>query len=358
MKLAGDSTDGVDFISSLPDAILHHIFSYITTKVAIRTSVLSKRWKHIWYETPSLSIVCYRVDPNSINKTLRSYSAPKITSFDVTMSNDVTAPEIDTWINLAVSRNAEDLSLKFRYNYRFPDTFFINSSLKQLSLNLGYSNLIPKCVVSWSSLRTLSLNRCKMSDGSFAKILSGCLLLESLTLNLCDRLYHLDLSKSLSLRRLEVYGDRWIEAPARIVAPHIHYLRLENYQRPSNLVDVSSLTEANLNLSYVLDYFTCEIVEAELLQFMVREILVKLQNVKKLTIGGIFLQILSLAELRGVTFPKFNIEALTVETRIDQSMIPGLARLLQNSPGLKRITVYIMKCNTIPDKHLDRYLKL
>ncbi|CAD5330660.1 unnamed protein product [Arabidopsis thaliana] len=327
MKRAGG---GVDFISSLPDEILHHILANTPTKLAIRTSVLSKRWKHVWYETPSISIVCNRVDPDSLNKTLSSYSTPKIKSFDVTISRDVTVPEIDTWINLALSRKAENVSLRFTSHYRFRDTFFINSSLKQLSLTLVYCILNPKCVVSWSSLRNLSLNRCKVSDDSIAKILSGCSLLESLTLNLCDRLNDLDLSKSLSLRRLEILGDRW--TPERIVAPHIRYLRLENYQRPSTLVDVSSLTEANLGLSkHVLDYFTCE-METESLQYMVRQTVVKLQNIKKLTIGGIFLQILSLAEL--------------------------CARLLQNSPGLKRITVNITKCNTTPDKHLDRHLKL
>nr|BAB08371.1 unnamed protein product [Arabidopsis thaliana] len=325
MKRAGG---GVDFISSLPDEILHHILANTPTKLAIRTSVLSKRWKHVWYETPSISIVCNRVDPDSLNKTLSSYSTPKIKSFDVTISRDVTVPEIDTWINLALSRKAENVSLRFTSHYRFRDTFFINSSLKQLSLTLVYCILNPKCVVSWSSLRNLSLNRCKVSDDSIAKILTGCSLLESLTLNLCDRLNDLDLSKSLSLRRLEILGDRW--TPERIVAPHIRYLRLENYQRPSTLVDVSSLTEANLGLSkHVLDYFTCE-METESLQYMVRQTVVKLQNIKKLTIGGIFLQ----------------------------SVIPGLARLLQNSPGLKRITVNITKCNTTPDKHLDRHLKL
>ncbi|KAG7600979.1 F-box domain [Arabidopsis thaliana x Arabidopsis arenosa] len=358
MKRAGG---GVDFISSLPDEILHHILANTPTKLAIRTSVLSKRWKHVWYETPSISIVCNRVDPDSLNKTLSSYSTPKIKSFDVTISRDVTVPEIDTWINLALSRKAENVSLRFTSHYRFRDTFFINSSLKQLSLTLVYCILNPKCVVSWSSLRNLSLNRCKVSDDSIAKILSGCSLLESLTLNLCDRLNDLDLSKSLSLRRLEILGDRW--TPERIVAPHIRYLRLENYQRPSTLVDVSSLTEANLGLSkHVLDYFTCE-METESFQYMVRQTVVKLQNIKKLTIGGIFLQehmksLCGIWKLEVVRLPEFNIEALTVETRIDQSVIPGLARLLQNSPGLKRITVNITKCNTTPDKHLDRHLKL
>ncbi|CAL9239391.1 unnamed protein product [Arabidopsis halleri] len=41
-RMTGDKIDGVDNISSLPDEILYVIFSFIPTKFAIRTSVLSK----------------------------------------------------------------------------------------------------------------------------------------------------------------------------------------------------------------------------------------------------------------------------------------------------------------------------
>lgn len=37
-----------DMISELPDEILHHILSHLTTKSAIQTSVVSKRWSRTW----------------------------------------------------------------------------------------------------------------------------------------------------------------------------------------------------------------------------------------------------------------------------------------------------------------------
>ncbi|CAH8257049.1 unnamed protein product [Arabidopsis lyrata] len=69
------------------------IFFFIPIKFAIRTSVLSKRWRHVWSETPFLSIDCRSADANSINKTLASYSAPKIMSFHLCISSK--AHEID-----------------------------------------------------------------------------------------------------------------------------------------------------------------------------------------------------------------------------------------------------------------------
>ncbi|KAJ4884451.1 F-box/LRR-repeat protein [Raphanus sativus] len=126
-----------DFISLLPDAILHHILSYIPTEYAIRTSVLSKRWKHVWRETPSLSFHCHMSDhPDSITKTLATnFTAPKLTSFHihVTFNNfDLTSSHIHSWIELAVSRHAEKISLVVigsgSDNVLCPDFFFSNSS--------------------------------------------------------------------------------------------------------------------------------------------------------------------------------------------------------------------------------------
>ena len=41
-------------IDNLPDPILQHILSYLSTKNAIRTSILSKRWKYLWTSIPKL----------------------------------------------------------------------------------------------------------------------------------------------------------------------------------------------------------------------------------------------------------------------------------------------------------------
>ncbi|KAL7000306.1 hypothetical protein U1Q18_001454 [Sarracenia purpurea var. burkii] len=41
--------DKHDFLTQLPEPLLHHILSYLTMKDMIRTSVLSKRWRHVWF---------------------------------------------------------------------------------------------------------------------------------------------------------------------------------------------------------------------------------------------------------------------------------------------------------------------
>lgn len=37
-----------DLVSELPDDILHRLISYLSIDEALRTSILSKRWIHLW----------------------------------------------------------------------------------------------------------------------------------------------------------------------------------------------------------------------------------------------------------------------------------------------------------------------
>lgn len=43
-----------DRLSTLPDEIRIHILSHSKTRYAVRTSILSKRWRNIWANVPNL----------------------------------------------------------------------------------------------------------------------------------------------------------------------------------------------------------------------------------------------------------------------------------------------------------------
>ncbi|XP_010480700.1 PREDICTED: probable F-box protein At1g60180 [Camelina sativa] len=338
----------MDLISSLPDAILQHILFFVPTQLAITTSVLSRRWRHVWSDTPSLSFDdSYRPLAHAawINKTLDRYTALKMTKFHLKSRMYHTVADIDRWMEFVMSRNVENLSLciglsrDYFYYYQIPDFFYINSSIKQLSFELPHSRMFPLCSVSWTSLKELSLYNCSLSNETVAKILCGCPILESLKLDHCPHLRVLDLSKSLGVRTLEIACNRFLSGSLQIVAPHVHSLRLwYNYQLACALVDVSSLTEAKVDVSCYSS--VRETINGyDLFQFL-REMLEKLQNAEKLTFGCTIIQLLSVAEVRGITFPMLKIKSLTLETQIFQCVIPVIERLLQNSPNLKTVTVH------------------
>ncbi|WZZ37651.1 hypothetical protein YC2023_033910 [Brassica napus] len=280
--------EGADFINSMPDEILNHILSFIPIDLAIRTSVLSRRWRHAWCELPCLHL---RTTAKGIDQTLLSYRRLKIMSFELCVTHKVTESQFNSWVEFAMSRYVGELSLTglfFDYEtYGFPDCFYLSSSLRQL--NLVDFDMLPGCTVSWNFLRRLTLSSCSLYDESIANILSGSPNLETLQLFYCGGLLkRLDLSKSPSLRALEIYGWSKRSGQMEIVAPHIHYLNLKNSDvAPCTLVDVSSLADAILCIG-----------------------------------------------------------------------LNSIARLLQNSPGLKKLEVHATYVSYIKDADLDEYLRI
>ncbi|CAH8355164.1 unnamed protein product [Eruca vesicaria subsp. sativa] len=361
----------IDSISNLPDEILQqHILCFIPTKISISTSLLSRRWRHVWCEVPSISLDVDTLTAASVNETLTRYTAPKTKSFHLRIKPTTeTKPYIDRWIKWAMSHNVESLSLYLcnsYFKYVFPNFFWNSSSVKQLNTDLEISCMIVplECTVSLTSLQKLSLTRCSLYNGSMAKILSGCPVLENLTLDYLDELNVLDLSKSLRLRTLEVQSDEWSSPGTKqIVAPHIHCLSLYDAELSCTLVDVASLAEANLEIYCDSD---CN-DHNDVLQTMGLRMLEKLHNVEKLTFGGNFIQLLSLAEIvgdpflilnAGVPFPILKVKALTLDIKICQYVIPGIERLLQISPDLETLTVRGRTRFQVPEEFAGNYLKL
>ncbi|KAL0707376.1 hypothetical protein Bca4012_073802 [Brassica carinata] len=285
----------VDLIKTLPDVILQDILCFIPTKLAITTSLLSRRWRHVWCDIPSISLDVDTLTAASVNETLTRYKATKTKSFHLiitTMMGNI--PHIDSWIEGAMSRDVENLSLDFLhhyYKYKLHDFFYYTYSFKQLDITLSYDRhtIFPlECTVSWTSLQKLSLTNCSLFDKLLAKILSGCPVLKYLRLYECGELKILDLSKFLRLKILEVIRHLPVQGPKKILAPHIHCLKLHDSQLSCTLVDVASLTEANLEMS---PRSLNREFNGDFLQGMVLKMLEKLKNAEKLTLGRNFTEV-------------------------------------------------------------------
>jgi hypothetical protein len=233
----------VDRISSLQDEILCHILSFVTTKEAVATSVLSKRWTHLWISVPNIDFTNIRVDSiisnykfnESVYSVLSSRDAAgsNVDSFhlyivysDPHLAYDCGFPNIVRWINHVVQRKLKHLRLHLdegKYDddsdddddevvplAKLPISIFTCKTLVSLDLyrfcveGFDFSSI----GFGFPSLKTLNLEYIEFfEDRDFVLLLSGCPNLEDL--KLVDVFFAIDKDplvfqefKSLSLPKL------------------------------------------------------------------------------------------------------------------------------------------------------------
>ncbi|CAI9292831.1 unnamed protein product [Lactuca saligna] len=315
-----------DRISALPDCLLHEILSRLpTTKDAIKTDTLSKRWKHLWTWVPSLIFRDDNYPPlefaSFIYKTLSKFHGLKLKKFQVFTINGHHyhnrynicrrfEAHANNWIRYAMNCNVEELNFEFwctgsEAAVLLDQIFFINSCFTDLRL-LG-CKFNPIGSISWKNLRSLSIFHGKLDEDLIENILSGSPLLETLELGECYGYKRLDIT-SKSLKNLVFSG----------------YLDMDNYNggdlslRMLLLLNVASLVKAKL------DYFNlgdCEPTPVG--EGMLKGFIVNLRHVKELTslelraslltynfffAFTIYVFILKLLEAKGFIFPP-NIKA-------------------------------------------------
>lgn len=304
-----------DKLLSILDAdLLLHVLSFLPTMEAIRTCILSKRWKSLWTCIPSLSFSLCGTPFKTVyefvsfvDKTLTLNRCSKIFKFQLDFQGFCHGQKLyldeevlDRWTLFATKLEVEELSLllyefledcNLNYNYALPSHIFECSTLTKLYLS--HCNIVPHPVITWTMLKSLSINKTKLSDDVIWKVMSGSPALEVLEIHRCIGLSRIDISSG-SLRKL-VIEENWIRnsinddainlayGGLEIFAPNIKELEILGFfMRKCQLLDVSSLVEAHLVFQLANDtaaYYRDS-------QIMLRDLLSGVRLVKKLTLGS------------------------------------------------------------------------
>jgi len=155
---------GEDRISELPDDVLCYILSFLTTKEAIATSLLSKRWTRLSSMFPSLRIHCSQPiirHHGHAHIFLASHTAQKITSFHLQCDRDEVccSQYANEWVSGVVAKKVENLNISFCKAHARRLSFctsFTCSTLVTLNIQGPFHLFIPSSV-HLPNLKTMHL---------------------------------------------------------------------------------------------------------------------------------------------------------------------------------------------------------
>ncbi|KAH0865090.1 hypothetical protein HID58_082301 [Brassica napus] len=247
----------MDRISELSDDLLHKILLLVPTKVAVSTSILSKRWEYLWMWLPKLEYGHRRCsEPESeklqcfLERNLPLHRAPVIESFRLQMCNSRFKPEsINTWVVVALSHCLRELDVLYEpYPAKpniLPSNLYTCKSLVVLKLDGGILLNVPR-MVSLPSLKTLELHEVKYSKGeTLQRLLSNCPILEDLVVYLRER----DTTTRNLTVRLTFYIPNNYELYEYVIdTPSLKYFELVDY----NDYDHYGLIE---NMPYLIEAY-------------------------------------------------------------------------------------------------------
>lgn len=201
-------SNGEDRISRLPNGLIHHIFSSIDTKYAVQTSVLSKRWIHIWKSLPFLNFDRRSFSEDEEHDEKFVYFVDMvfilcdfnydIHRFDLTWFNiryvEIMKKHVGRWMVHAVRHNVQEITIlncKDHSAYEIPHQILNCNSLRELTMQVygraEFADFSLPSSISLPQLKVLQLAGLSISNVESSKwLFSSCPVLEMLVISECD----------------------------------------------------------------------------------------------------------------------------------------------------------------------------
>ncbi|PIA59127.1 hypothetical protein AQUCO_00400171v1 [Aquilegia coerulea] len=344
-KLFEQQCDGeIDRISNLPEHILHYILSFLPTKYAVGTSVLSTRWNGLWkfihnldfcdehlYNSSSKRPNYWkrkRIFRDFVDKVLRHNDVSNINKCNL-KCNECNAAYFNGWISTIIRRKVQELNISVfkECPFRFSDCLFTCESLRILKIYMSVSMKIPASVC-FSSLKVLHLGKISFfCDQSIQEISLSFPILEKFILRYCVWPKNVTFFAPI-LQKLEIEdrSDGLNDCEIKIYAESLVSLKFDGgpYQKYS-LCHLSSLVDASI-----------ELWPGEASVHHVGSLLKDIFNVKNLELSGSSIEVLSRPDFSNHLLALSCLIHLTVGYRV-RVCGRALIDLLRSMPNLESI---------------------
>ncbi|KAJ4760019.1 FBD-associated F-box protein [Rhynchospora pubera] len=228
-KLKQASDAGFDFLSNLPDLVKVKILALLPFKEAVRTSTLSKCWRHTWFSMPSLVIYEDEIGFQTLSEfitfvyRLLSSHAHSMAKLKLVFRHryNYERPDIKEdlvkWINTILEKHVHELVLDSGYysTIEIPDCLFSLPELEVLNLKCFELN-VPKHIDGFKMIHSLKLDTVNITGIEIERLVLSCPLLKYFLI----RTKYLGLNdlaiRSPSLLELDIdadFKDLYLETP-------------------------------------------------------------------------------------------------------------------------------------------------
>ncbi|XP_062201087.1 putative F-box/FBD/LRR-repeat protein At1g78760 isoform X2 [Phragmites australis] len=317
-------------INALPDDALLHVISFLNARQAVRTCVLSRRWRHLWRSVARINASYEEFDgmadtdeecnalfkkfisrflilrnPTALDEFRLRYSIPDDDSIDSVHQLEAESADANLWINHALQWNARSVKVS----------------------EWGLKLHLDPAVFTSNYLISLKLSNAILFPGFFRNIQTGCTKLERLILRGCA-INDIEISsQTLKVLTIDIHCHFTFDGWASISAPSLIYFGFFGDGKIPLLNNMESLETASVSVG------TNHIVVDDIHQF-----LGSLSGVTNLDFyyQGKMLKM----EHNSHWCPKFN--NLTILTLGDWCLCADFYALivfLQNSPNLVKLTL-------------------
>lgn len=263
----------VDRISKLPDAILSHILSFLSTKEAVGTSILSTRWRYLFASVSNLDFELddqllqprarRRKSKSSIIKSFVSFvdrvlflhNTTGIAQFRLKCGEAIDSSNVNGWLSAALWRGVQhlDLNISGSKSTTLPRVLFTTRTLVSLKLNICLVWNVPNDVCL-PNVKTLHLKSIEFpNDNSVKRLFSSCISLEDMVMEDCDlaNINSFSISHNLRKRLTIVRSDLTFISnyQIKIHAPMLVYFKYKDYEAAGySLENLKSLVTADIDL--------------------------------------------------------------------------------------------------------------
>ncbi|CAN4126886.1 unnamed protein product [Withania somnifera] len=207
-----------DVLSYLPDNIIDVVLLCLPCKDAVRTSILSKKWRYRWCRLTELTLdwSLWQTKKDLLNPStkftkiiyqlLTLHEGP-ITKFTLDIVHLESCPDIDNFICFLSRSGIQHLvlHLPLRKIYKLPSSLFACSQLRHLSLCYCSIHHSPS-FQGFDKLISLAISEVEISSELLESLISHCPLLERLELDIEDNSDTIEINAPM-LRLFDLTGN-------------------------------------------------------------------------------------------------------------------------------------------------------